>query len=148
MLHGIQRIIAILVFVLLTLGMHTNARAQQTPMTITYEQTISGSLDATDPTLEDRSAYFDKYVFQGELGKSYQITVKSDTFSVWVYLSVSEGQGDYILQAAYVVLPGDQVQFSGTLKQPGEYTIKVSSFEDVAVGPYTLTLSEGQRPGP
>jgi hypothetical protein len=143
MLHGIRRIIAIMVFVLLTLGMNTSARAQQTPMTITYEQTISGSLDTTDPALSYGSQYFDEYVFQGELGKSYQITVKSDTFSAWVYLSFNKGNAGYILQAAYVVRPGDQVQFSGTLEQSGQYTIKVSTFEEVAFGPYTLTLSEG-----
>jgi hypothetical protein len=131
-------------FVLFTLGMNINARAQQTPMTITYEQTISGSLDTTDSTLEDGSEYSDEYIFQGELGKSYQITVESDTFSAWVYLSFNKGNAGYILQAAYVVRPGDQVQFSGTLEQSGQYTILVSTFEEVAFGPYSLTLSEGQ----
>lgn len=137
MLHGIRRILATLVFVLLMLGMNINARAQQMPMTITYEQTIQGSLDATDPTFEDGSHY-DEYIFQAEAGKSYVITVKSDTFSAYVELSFGEG----FLQGAFVGQPGAQVQFSGILAQLGQYTILVSSFEAAALGSYTLTLSE------
>jgi hypothetical protein len=142
MLHGIRRILATLVFVLLMLGMDTNARAQQTPMTITYGQTIQGSLDATDPPLPD--GRYDEYIFQAEAGRSYVITVKSDTFAVWVNLFF-EG---FLVQAAFVAQPGDQVQFSGTLEQPGPYTITVTDFEVDGLGPYTLTLSEGQPPGP
>lgn len=137
MTHGIRRILAILVFVLLMLGMNTNARAQQTPMPITYEQTIQGSLDATDPALEDGSHY-DAYIFQAEAGKSYVITVKSDTFAAWSDLIFGEG----LLQAAFVAQPGAQVQFSGILPQLGQYTIIVSSVEVAALGSYTLTLSE------
>ena len=137
MLHGIWRILATLVFVLLMLGMNTNARAQQMPMTITYEQTIQGSLDATDPTFEDVIRY-DEYIFQAEAGKSYVITVKSDTFSASVELIF----GEETLQGAYVEQPGAQVQFSGTLEHPGQYTIFVSNDATAALGSYTLTLSE------
>ena len=84
--HGIWRILAILVFVLLMLGMNTNAQAQQTPMTITYEQTVQGSLDATDLT-DSAGSYYDVYIFQAEACKAYEITVKSDTFSAWVHIS-------------------------------------------------------------
>jgi hypothetical protein len=142
MLHGIRRILATLVFVLLMLGMNTNARAQQTPMTITYEQTIQGSLDATDPAFED-GPHYDQYIFQAEAGRSYEITVQSDTFAAWVDLSF----GEEVLQGAFVLQPGAQVQFSGILTQPGQYTILLSSFEVGTLGPYTLTLSEGQPPG-
>jgi hypothetical protein len=141
MLHGIRRVFATLVFVLLMLGMNTNARAQQTPMTITYEQTIPGSLDATDPTFEDGSHY-DEYIFQAEAGKSYEITVKSDTFAAWVELIFGEG----FLQVAFVGQPGAQVQFSGILEQLGQYSILVSSLGARVLGPYTLTLSERQPP--
>ena len=137
MLHGIRRIFATLVFVLLMLEINTNAQAQQMPMPITYEQTIQGSLDATDPTFEDGSHY-DAYTFQAEAGKSYVITVKSDTFAAWTDLIFGEG----LLQAAFVVQPGAQVQFSGILAQLGQYTILVSSVEVAALGAYTLTLSE------
>ena len=137
MFHGIRRILATLVFVLLMLGMNTNARAQQMPMTIIYEQTIQGSLDATDPMFEDGSHY-DEYIFQANAGKSYVITVKSDTFAAWVELIF----GEELLQGAFVAQPGTQVQFSGTLAQLGQYTILASSLEVTALGSYTLTLSE------
>jgi hypothetical protein len=141
MLHEIRRIFVILVLVLLMLGMNTNAWAQQTPLTITYEQTIQGSLDATDPTFEDGSHY-DEYIFQAEAGKSYVITVKSDTFATWVELSFGKG----LLQTAFVDQAGAQVQFSGILAQLGQYTILVSNLEGTVFGSYTLTLAEGQSP--
>ncbi len=94
--------------------MNTNAWAQQTPLTITYEQTIQGSLDATDPTIEAGS-HSDRYIFQAEAGKSYVITAKSNAFAAMVDLIFGEG----LLQAAFVVRPEAQVQFSGTLAQPG-----------------------------
>jgi hypothetical protein len=137
MFHGIRRTLVILVFISLVLGMNTHVRAQQMPMDITYGQTIQGSLDATDPTFEDGSHY-DDYIFQAEAGKSYMITVKSDTFPAWTYLIFGEG----LLQSAFVTQPGAQVQFSGILAQLGQYIILVSSVEVAGFGSYTLTLSE------
>jgi hypothetical protein len=119
------------------LGMNTNAKAQQTPVTILYEQTIQGSLDATDPAFED-GAHYDEYIFQGEAGKSYMITAQSNTFAAWVDLFGFEE----IIQGGFVGVPGAQVQFSGILEQPGQYWIFVSSIDAGVLGSYTLTLSE------
>ena len=55
--------------------------------------------------------HYDQYVFQAEAGRSYRITVKSDTFAAWVDLYF----GEETLQGAYVGQPGAQVQFSGFL---------------------------------
>lgn len=144
---------------LLALGFASHSAAQSTPSVpdiaptqqspIAYDQTVQGSLDATDPILPDGSLY-DVYTFQAQAGQGYFITVQSDSFvaaSLIVAVPQSVDGQTTPLQLAQVFQPGARVEYAGTLEQSGGYAILVTTADPTLSGAYTISLTELQPAG-
>ena len=103
----------------------------------------------SDPVFQD-GRHFDRYVFNTtQPNQPYVITVQAPSFAVQSALFGSDAQQQpFLIQGAYVGMPGGQVQYSGILAQPGQYTIQVFPGGDPATtGDYRLSLGEGGNGG-
>lgn len=115
---------------------------------ITFGQTITGSLSSTD-NVSRQGVPRDHYRLISDTPNArYTITLTSATLPVSSDISYRNValRGDPLepLQQASVFEPGQQLQYSGTLENRGEYQIEVSS-ADIALptGSYTINLTGG-----
>ena len=101
-------------------------------------ETIRGTLGPSDPLRND-SHYFDRYVFDGRLGETYEIAVNAETFDVMVgarqidrvdddYVSDDDGGG------------GTNAKLIYTVTASGPQIIRVTTIAETAGGDYTLLI--------
>ena len=116
----------------------------QNQIPIDFGQTVTETIDISDTPSAD-GTHFDLYIFNTiQPNQPYVITVQAPNFAVQsALIGLDPQQQGFLIQAAYVGMPGGQVQYSGTLTQPGQYFIYVSPIGDPATtGPYTLSLGD------
>lgn len=103
-----------------------------------------GRLDTTDPTLSDGS-YVDRYTFQGSIGSSAVIDLRSADFDTYLIVTAPSGaeftNDDY--EGSY-----DRSLVSLEITESGEYTVEATSYEGGETGSYTLDMSTGLQSGP
>jgi hypothetical protein len=116
------------------------------PTPITFGQTIAGTLTSNDNVLPGAGTFFDAYsVVTRAPNQSYIITATSPNVALFSDLRGTPPFG----QSAFTLMPGQQVQYSGTLPLPGRYLIRVSSSNvQQPVGSYTLSLTHKPAPCP
>lgn len=122
--------------------------ARQVPTPIILGETVTGALAPTDNALTDGRP-FDTYSFSTETAnQSYVITARSPAVPVssrLFFVDLARTENPFVfLQQAFVITPRGQVQYSGTLAQPGDYEIDVFSSdpEQPTATSYTLSLAE------
>lgn len=122
--------------------------APPTAAAITFGQTITGSLASTDNVTRTGAPRDHYRLISDTPNARYTITLTSATLPVSSDISYRNValRGDPLepLQQASVFEPGQQLQYSGTLENRGEYQIEVSS-ADIALptGSYTINLTGG-----
>jgi hypothetical protein len=144
-----KRFFFILATAFAILGFSVPALFAQDMIPIDFGQTVQGTIDVSDPSFQD-GRHVDNYVFNTtQPNQPYVITVHAPSFAVQSALFGSDPQQQiFLIQAAFVGMPGGQVQYSGTLAQPGQYVIYVHPVGDpAAIGPYTLSLGAGGSGG-
>jgi hypothetical protein len=108
------------------------------PSAIQGGQVLRGSLAATDPLLNDQT-YYDRYVLNGEVGETYEISVNAENLDVIVgarsalrvdddYITDDDGGG------------GTNAKLTYTITTAGAQTIRVTSVGEEAVGDYTISV--------
>ncbi len=108
------------------------------PTPIQIGQQVRGSLAATDPTLND-STYYDRYVLNGAIGETYEISVNAEPFDVIVGARSSlREDDDYTTDDDSG--GGTNAKLSYTITTPGPQTIRVTSLGEEGVGDYTISI--------
>jgi hypothetical protein len=108
------------------------------PTAIQSGQVVRGALAITDPSLNDQT-YYDRYVFTGQVGETYEISVNAEPFDVIVgarsalredddYMTDDDGGG------------GTNAKLSYTVTTAGPQTIRITSLGEEAVGDYTISV--------
>ena len=108
------------------------------PARAKFGETIRGSLGTNDPLRND-SQYFDRYVFNGQVGETYEITASSESFDVTVgarqldrvdddYASDDDSGG------------GTNAKLIYTVTTAGPQIIRVTTIEESAEGDYSLLI--------
>jgi hypothetical protein len=108
------------------------------PTAIQSGQVARGALAVTDPLLNDQT-YYDRYVFTGQVGETYEISVNAEPFDVIVgarsalredddYVTDDDGGG------------GTNAKLTYTVTTAGPQTIRITSLGEEAVGDYTISI--------
>lgn len=116
--------------------------------TVRSGQTVTGTLNASDPKAEDDS-YFDTWAYSGPAGQPITITLRSsdfDAFLGWGQISGGEWNS---LESDDDGADGTNAQLTVTPDAGGTYYIRVNTLMAGETGSYTLTVepsSGGKRP--
>lgn len=110
---------------------------------LSYGQTVSGELSASDPKLDDDSHY-DEYTFTGTAGDRIVITLRAPNFDAFVTLremdgTVIEGNDD-----GEALGGSTDAQLVVTLSRSGSFKIYANSLGGGETGSYTLTLERSR----
>lgn len=112
----------------------------QSVKSISPGQTLSGSLSASDPKLDDGSHY-DLYSFYAQAGRSYTATLRSSSFDTYLVAL----NGDEMLESDDDGAGGTDSRVVFTAPVSGLMTLRANSLSSDQTGGYTLQLSEGGR---
>lgn len=101
-------------------------------------ETIRGNLGTNDPLRND-SHYFDRYVFNGQVGETYEITASSESFDVSVGArQIDRVDDDYASDDDSG--GGTNAKLIYTVTTAGPQIIRVTTIEESAEGDYTLLI--------
>jgi hypothetical protein len=103
----------------------------------TLGQTVSSSLDASDPKEQD-GTYYEGWRFTGQRGQMVTLTMKSSAFDSYLLL---EGPGRSFWASNDDGGGGTDSRLAITLPQDGEYTVKANSLREGGTGAYTLEIT-------
>src|ERR1035437_4641033 len=123
----------------------TSANAQCAFQSITYGQTISGSLSTTDCTdnVSGASYYADNYQFTGTAGDKIAIQMSSTDFDNWLVLWFPSGNytnNDNGGGGTNARIPATSGYY--TLPESGTYLLEATSYVSNKTGSYTLSLAK------
>ena len=113
-----------------------------TVVSISFEQSVSGSLTSTDCRLDDGS-YADFYSFNGAAGQKITVSLNSDAFDA--YLGLASEDETFIIEDDDGG-GGTNSRIVATLPTNGLYFILANSSSPDEFGNYTLLLSSGIPP--
>ena len=108
------------------------------PARAKFGETIRGNLGPTDPLRND-SQYFDRYVFNGQVGETYEITANSESFDVLVGArQIDRVDDDYTSDDDSG--GGTNAKLVYTVTTSGPQIIRVTTVEEAAGGDYSLLI--------
>jgi hypothetical protein len=101
-------------------------------------ETIRGSLGTNDPLRND-SQYFDRYVFNGQVGETFEITASSESFDIIVGArQIDRVDDDYASDDDSG--GGTNAKLIYTVTTVGPQIIRVTTIEESAEGDYSLLI--------
>jgi hypothetical protein len=120
-----------------------SANAQCVLQSISYGQTVSGSLSTTDcpDTVGSSSFYVDRYQFTGTAGDKVAIQMTSSSFDNWLVLRFPSGKftnNDNGGGGTNARIPATSGYYS--LTESGTYVLEATSYVSNKTGSYTLSL--------
>lgn len=126
-----------------TVSLNTDSNCN--PASITYNQTVNGTLAATDCNvgIGGEIFYTDLYRFNGTAGQQISIAMNSAAVDSFLILHTPSGEGslenDNGGGGSNARIPAGSGTF--TLPESGVYTIEASTFNSAETGAYTLILT-------
>lgn len=112
--------------------------------TISCGQTVTGTLETSDCTLDDGS-HVDFWELQGQVGQDVTVTLRSDDFDAYLFLLDPEPQA---VAEDDDSAGGSDSQIIHTLDKDGEWTIGANSLQPNQTGSYSVTLACGTTGAP
>ncbi len=101
-------------------------------------ETIRGNLGTNDPLRND-SQYFDRYVFNGQVGETFEITASSESFDITVGArQIDRVDDDYVSDDDSG--GGTNAKLIYTVTTAGPQIIRVTTVEESAEGDYSLLI--------
>jgi hypothetical protein len=101
-------------------------------------ETIRGNLDANDPLRND-SHYFDRYVFDGQIGETFEIAASADNFDIIVGArQIDRVDDDYASDDDSG--GGTNAKLIYTVTTAGPQVIRVTTVEESAEGDYSWVI--------
>jgi len=108
------------------------------PAQAKFGETIRGSLGSSDPLRND-SHYFDRYVFNGQVGETFEITATSESFDIIVGArQIDRVDDDYASDDDSG--GGTNAKLIYTVTTAGPQIIRVTTIEESAEGDYSLLI--------
>lgn len=108
------------------------------PARAKFGETIRGTLGPTDPLRND-SQYFDRYVFNGQVGETYEITANAESFDILVGArQIDRVDDDYVTDDDSG--GGTNAKLIYTVTTAGPQIIRVTTIEESAGGDYSLLI--------
>jgi Bacterial pre-peptidase C-terminal domain len=108
------------------------------PTPIQAGQALTGALATSDPLLND-STYYDRYVLNGAVGDTYEISVSAEPYDVIVGArSALREDDDYKTDDDSG--GGTNAKLTYTITTAGPQTIRITSLGEEAVGNYTISI--------
>ncbi|HET6231144.1 MAG TPA: hypothetical protein VFE05_13805 [Longimicrobiaceae bacterium] len=107
---------------------------------ISVNQTVNGSLDASDPKDTDNSS-FDQYVIHGRAGQRLTVTLRSSAFDSYLHFGRMVNGAYSEIKADDDSAGGNDSQVEVTLDADGDYVIRANSLMAAATGAYSLTVA-------
>ncbi|HEX5727487.1 MAG TPA: PPC domain-containing protein [Longimicrobiaceae bacterium] len=114
------------------------------PRPIEAGQEVQGSLEESDPQLEDDS-YYDYWTYQGDEGETLRITMSSEDFDTFLAIGRMEGDEFTELQSNDDGDDGTNSLIEITLPGPGTYVIRANSLSGEQTGSYRLKVDSSRR---
>ncbi|HEX6587731.1 MAG TPA: PPC domain-containing protein [Longimicrobiales bacterium] len=127
-----------------TLVVRQNDPAPITTQPIRLGQTVRGTIDDEDPTLDDGSRY-EVYTFEGRAGQDVRITLRSDDFDSFLQFGAWDGlevDATYSDDDSAGGVGGLDSMIEVTLPSNGTYGIMANTVWADETGEFTLTLEE------
>jgi hypothetical protein len=103
----------------------------------TLGQTVSSSLESSDPKEQD-GTFYEPWRFTGRAGQIVTITMKSSAFDSYMVL---EGPGRSFWASNDDGGGGTDAKLMVTLPEDGEYVVKANSLREGGTGAYTLEIT-------
>ncbi|MBB4637269.1 DUF4344 domain-containing metallopeptidase [Longimicrobium terrae] len=112
--------------------------------TIRQGQTVSGRLEASDPTLQDGSHY-DIYTYQGQPGEEIVVRLESTDFDPFLTWGTLFGNQYQRIAQDDDSGPGANAELRVRLDRSGTYAIQANSFGANESGAYTLRIDPASQ---
>lgn len=116
------------------------------PTSLVVGTPVSGSLDASDPTLPD-SSHYDQWTYDGRSGEKIKITMESADFDAFLLLAREAGGGIEMLGQDDDGAGGTNAQISVEIPADGTYLVLANSYGKDGVGAYTLRVERDGAAG-
>ncbi|HEX2205738.1 MAG TPA: PPC domain-containing protein, partial [Longimicrobium sp.] len=113
--------------------------AEADPRPITAGQEVRGSLEDTDPVMEDES-FYDYYTYQGRAGERLTITMESEDFDAFLAFGRLAGTTFEEITTNDDGPDGTGSRIEVTLPSAGTYVIRANSLSGGSTGAYTLRV--------
>lgn len=117
------------------------------PTSLVVGTPVSGSLDASDPTLPD-SSHYDQWTYDGRAGEKIKITLESSDFDAFLLLARDAGGQIEMLNQDDDGAGGTNAQISAELPADGTYLVLANSYGADGAGSYTLRVERDAGAGP
>ena len=122
-----------------------NSGGSCAPASVTYNQTINGSLSNSDCAVNfDGDIYYtDLYTFNGTAGQQISISMNSTAVDSYLILTTPSGNNSVENDDGGSGSSNARIPANGTytLPETGRYTIQSTSFNSFELGDYTLILT-------
>lgn len=109
------------------------------PTSLVVGTPVSGSLDASDPTLPD-SSHYDQWTYDGRAGEKIKITLESAEFDAFLLLARDAGGQVEMLGQDDDGAGGTNAQISAELPADGTYLVLANSYGANGAGAYSLRV--------
>lgn len=106
-------------------------------------QTVSGTLDASDPVAYDDS-YYEDWTFRPDFTGTVQISLASGDFDAFLALGNGLGRDFADIQSNDDTAGGTDAQLTWKVMQGREYVIRANALNDGEQGAYTLAVQRVQ----
>lgn len=119
--------------------------AKSAPTSLVLGQSVTGSLEASDPMLPD-SSYYDQWTYDGRRGERIRVTLESSAFDAFVLLGRQSADGVEMLEQNDDGAGGTNARISFELPADGTYLVLANSYGARALGSYSLRVERDEAP--
>lgn len=112
------------------------------PRNVTLAETYTGELTETDPSIDEKGAYYDLYRITARKGQRLVINMKSDEFDSVVGIGRMEGDSLNVLETDDDGGGEKDARLRYTIPDDGTYIIRAAGLDGSATGKYTLSVTE------
>ncbi|MCC7054421.1 MAG: PPC domain-containing protein [Gemmatimonadaceae bacterium] len=112
------------------------------PRNVALAETYRGDLTETDPSVDDKGAYFDLYRITARKGQRLVINMKSTEFDAVVGIGQMQGDSLNITETDDDGGGDKDARLRYTVPEDGTYIIRAQGLDAGALGAYTLVVTE------
>ncbi len=104
-----------------------------------YDQTHNGTLEDSDPRVEQDNSPYDEYTFDAGEGWTITAEMRSDAFDTYLWL-IGPG-GNSLMQDDDGLGEGTNSRITYTAPERGTYTVRCNSYDGQGRGAYTVHIT-------